>query len=94
MTVGRRGGTRTEDTDEHPRPNLAMAALAKLEPLYSGGVTIGNGSVVNDGAAVVIVGSGAADRIPLTARATTCPEAPGNLDGEARPGAHIDHVLV
>ena len=47
--------------DEHPRPNTTVDALAKLKPLHEGGVTTGgNASGVNDGAAVVLLGSKAA----------------------------------
>lgn len=44
--------------DEHPRPNTDVATLAKLEPLFDGGVvTAGNASGINDGAAALVVGS-------------------------------------
>jgi acetyl-CoA C-acetyltransferase len=44
--------------DEHPRRDSTMESLAKLKPLYEGGVvTAGNASGVNDGAAALIVGS-------------------------------------
>ncbi len=47
--------------DEHPRPNTDLATLAKMRPLYEGGVTTaGNASGVNDGAAALIVASKAA----------------------------------
>src|SRR5690606_39524867 len=47
--------------DEHPRPQSDMAALAKLRPLFEGGVvTAGNASGVNDGAAALLIGSQAA----------------------------------
>jgi acetyl-CoA C-acetyltransferase len=46
------------DADEHPRRDSTMEALAKLKPLFEGGVvTAGNASGVNDGAAALIVGS-------------------------------------
>ena len=45
-------------TDEHPRRDATMEALAKLKPLFEGGVvTAGNASGVNDGAAALIVAS-------------------------------------
>jgi acetyl-CoA C-acetyltransferase len=48
-------------TDEHPRPESTLEALAKLRPLFEGGVvTAGNASGINDGAAVLLVGSRAA----------------------------------
>ena len=46
------------DADEHPRRDSSMDALAKLKPLFEGGVvTAGNASGVNDGAAALIIGS-------------------------------------
>lgn len=46
------------DADEHPRRDSTMESLAKLKPLYEGGVvTAGNASGVNDGAAALIVAS-------------------------------------
>jgi len=46
------------DVDEHPRRDATMEALAKLKPLFEGGVvTAGNASGVNDGAAALIVAS-------------------------------------
>jgi acetyl-CoA C-acetyltransferase len=45
-------------TDEHPRRDATMDSLAKLKPLFEGGVvTAGNASGVNDGAAALIVAS-------------------------------------
>ena len=47
--------------DEHPRPGTDAEALAKMRPLYEGGVTTaGNASGVNDGAVALFVGSKAA----------------------------------
>src|SRR5215831_17726904 len=44
--------------DEHPRRDATMEALAKLKPLFEGGVvTAGNASGVNDGAAALLIGS-------------------------------------
>jgi len=46
------------DADEHPRRDSTMESLAKLKPLYDGGVvTAGNASGVNDGAAALIIAS-------------------------------------
>ena len=47
----------TVDTDEGPRPDTSMEALAKLRPVFAAGgsVTAGNSSPTNDGAAFVIV---------------------------------------
>ena len=46
------------NVDEHPRRDSSMEALAKLKPLFEGGVvTAGNASGVNDGAAALVVAS-------------------------------------
>ena len=52
------------DTDEHPRGDTSLEALAKLPtPFREGGtVTAGNASGVNDGAAALIIASEAAAR--------------------------------
>jgi 3-oxoadipyl-CoA thiolase len=52
------------DTDEHPRGDTTIEALAKLRtPFRAGGtVTAGNASGVNDGAAALIIASEAAAR--------------------------------
>ncbi len=48
----------TVSADEHPRRDSTMESLAKLKPLFEGGVvTAGNASGVNDGAAALVVGS-------------------------------------
>lgn len=47
--------------DEHPRPQTTPESLARLRPLFEGGVvTAGNASGINDGAAALLVGSRAA----------------------------------
>ncbi|MBP0617523.1 3-oxoadipyl-CoA thiolase [Jiella mangrovi] len=58
----RKGDPKVVDTDEHPRADTTMEALAKLRaPFREGGsVTAGNASGVNDGAAALIVASEAA----------------------------------
>jgi len=44
--------------DEHPRRDASMESLARLKPLFEGGVvTAGNASGVNDGAAALVIGS-------------------------------------
>lgn len=44
--------------DEHPRAASTFETLAKLKPLFNGGiVTAGNASGINDGAAALIIGS-------------------------------------
>jgi acetyl-CoA C-acetyltransferase len=46
------------EVDEHPRRDSSMESLARLKPLFEGGVvTAGNASGVNDGAAALLVGS-------------------------------------
>jgi acetyl-CoA C-acetyltransferase len=46
------------DADEHPRRDSTMESLARLKPLFEGGVvTAGNASGVNDGAAALLIGS-------------------------------------
>ena len=49
--------TYTVDTDEGPRPDTSMEALAKLRPAFrqGGSVTAGNSSQTSDGAAFVLV---------------------------------------
>jgi acetyl-CoA C-acetyltransferase len=50
--------TEKMSADEHPRRDSTMEALAKLKPLFEGGVvTAGNASGVNDGAAALLIGS-------------------------------------
>jgi acetyl-CoA acyltransferase len=58
----RKGDPLVVDTDEHPRPETTMDQLAKLKAPFreGGGVTAGNASGVNDGAAGLIIASEAA----------------------------------
>lgn len=59
----RKGAPRIVDTDEHPRATSAEKLAALGTPFREGGsVTAGNSSGVNDGAAAVIIASGAAVR--------------------------------
>ena len=53
----RKGEPKLADTDEHPRPNTTLEALAKLPPAFKkdGTVTAGNASGINDGASAVII---------------------------------------
>ena len=58
----RGGGTRLVDTDEHPRADTTMEALARLRPVRLAAdpdatVTAGNASGQNDGAAACVVTS-------------------------------------
>jgi acetyl-CoA C-acetyltransferase len=54
---GRKGTTTTVDADEHIRPGVTVADLARLKPAFAkeGTVTAGNASGVNDAAAAVIL---------------------------------------
>jgi acetyl-CoA C-acetyltransferase len=58
VTIPSRKEPLSVDTDEHPRRDSSMEALAKLKPLFEGGVvTAGNASGVNDGAAALVIAS-------------------------------------
>jgi acetyl-CoA C-acetyltransferase len=60
------------DTDEGPRRDTSLEALAGLRPVVAGGevVTAGNASSLNDGASAIVVASAAAvERYGLTPRA-------------------------
>ena len=60
------------ERDEQLRPETTLEGLAKLKPVVhaGGSVTAGNASSINDGAAVLLLASGAAvERYGLTARA-------------------------
>ena len=68
----KKGDPKKFDTDEHPRPDTTMEALAKLKPVVkpTGTVTAGNASGVNDGACALLLASGeAAAKYGLTPRA-------------------------
>ncbi len=53
----RKGAPVVVETDEHPRPETTLEALAKLKPAFreGGTVTAGNASGINDGAAVLLM---------------------------------------
>jgi len=55
----RKGEPKLFDTDEHPRPETTLEALAKLKPIVKEGgtVTAGNASGVNDGACALLIAS-------------------------------------
>ncbi|MBF7141763.1 MULTISPECIES: 3-oxoadipyl-CoA thiolase [Pseudomonas] len=68
---GKKGET-VVDTDEHPRPDTTLEALARLKPVNGPDktVTAGNASGVNDGAAALILASAeAVEKHGLTPRA-------------------------
>src|ERR1700745_1188299 len=52
----------TVDEDEHPRPKITLAQLAKLKPLLGtdSTITAGNASGINDGACALLLASAAA----------------------------------
>jgi 3-oxoadipyl-CoA thiolase len=68
-----KGGTaQSIDRDEQLRPETTLEALAKLKPVVRAGgtVTAGNASTINDGAAALLLASGAAvEKYGLEARA-------------------------
>jgi 3-oxoadipyl-CoA thiolase len=57
VTVTTRKGETIVDTDEHPRPDTTIEALAKLRPAFTkdGTVTAGNSSGINDGACATVI---------------------------------------
>lgn len=81
----RKGDPIVFDTDEHPRPDTTLAALAKLRPAFAkddqGTVTAGNSSGVNDGAAaLLLVERETAKRLGLTPLAIVGPSAAAGVD--------------
>ncbi|WP_431281023.1 acetyl-CoA C-acetyltransferase [Humitalea sp. 24SJ18S-53] len=61
VTIKGRKGDTVVSADEYPKPETTREILAKLRPAFSkeGGVTAGNASGINDGAAAIVVMSGA-----------------------------------
>jgi acetyl-CoA C-acetyltransferase len=58
LPASRKGPVPPVADDEHPRPTTDMDTLAKMRPLYEGGVTTaGNASGVNDGAVALMLAS-------------------------------------
>lgn len=53
----RKGPPKLVDTDEHPRADISLEALAKLPPVFKEGgtVTAGNSSGINDAAAAMVL---------------------------------------
>jgi 3-oxoadipyl-CoA thiolase len=81
----RKGEAIVVDTDEHPRPDTTLDALAKLKPAFAkdgdGTVTAGNSSGVNDGAAaLLLVEREAAKRLGLTPLAIVGRSAAAGVD--------------
>ncbi|MDA8194479.1 MAG: thiolase family protein [Thermaerobacter sp.] len=69
--------------DEHPRPDASLAALARLRPSFAqdGSVTAGNASSLSDGAAALVLVSGAMAKRHGLAEL-------GRIVGTARVGVH------
>ena len=68
----KKGDPKRFDTDEHPRPDTTLEALAKLKPVVrnNGTVTAGNASGVNDGSCALLLASeSAAKKFHLKPRA-------------------------
>ncbi|HWY69751.1 MAG TPA: acetyl-CoA C-acetyltransferase [Terriglobales bacterium] len=61
VTIESRKGTQVFARDEHPLPQASLDKMAKLKPVFAadGTVTAGNASGITDGAAAVVLGSGA-----------------------------------
>ena len=61
VTVKGRKGDTVYENDEYPKPETSLEVLQKLRPAFSkeGSVTAGNASGINDGAAALLVMSGA-----------------------------------
>ncbi len=57
VEIKTKNGSVLFDTDEHPKPNTSLEALAKLPPVFDkeGTVTAGNASGLNDAAAALIL---------------------------------------
>jgi acetyl-CoA C-acetyltransferase len=52
----RKVGTRLFSVDEHPRRDVSLESLARLEPVQEGGtITAGNAAGINDGAAAALI---------------------------------------
>ena len=61
IEIKTRKGVTVFDTDEHPRPDTHADALAAMRPAFQkdGTVTAANASGINDGAAAVVLATGA-----------------------------------
>ncbi len=88
LAPGSAGGSKalaTFDTDEHPRPDTTLEALAKLKPAFAkddkGTVTAGNSSGINDGAAaLLLVEATRAEQLGLEPLAFVGPSASAGVD--------------
>lgn len=95
----RKGDPLTIDTDESPRRDTSMDALAKLPPVFTkdGTITAGNAPGVNDGAgAVVVMSSARAEALGKTPLATIIGHAAVGQDAPyiaTTPGLAIQKLL-
>ena len=67
----KKGEPQIFSTDEHPRPDTTLEALARLKPVVKpeGTVTAGNASGINDGSCALLLASeSAARKYELTPR--------------------------
>ncbi len=83
VTVKTRKGELVVSDDEHPKPETTLEVLAKLRAAFAkeGTVTAGNASGINDGAAAVVVMTGAeAARRGLTPMARIASWATAGVD--------------
>ena len=79
----RKGPATVVTRDEHPRPEVTLADLAKLKPAFApdGTVTAGNSSGINDGAAALLLAEEAvARRMGLRPKARVGPSATAGVD--------------
>jgi len=81
----RKGDAIVVDTDEHPRPDTTLEALARLRPVFAADkratVTAGNSSGVNDGAAaLLLVEAERAEALGLTPLAFVGPSASAGVE--------------
>ncbi len=77
VTMGGPKDTRVIERDEHPRPDVTLQKLGKLNPAFAigGTVTAGTSSGINDGAAALVVVRGSSQAqsslVPLARIVTT-----------------------
>jgi acetyl-CoA C-acetyltransferase len=86
---GRKGAVTRIDTDETPRRDTSLEALAKLPPAFKpdGKVTAGNAPGLNDGAAALVVAS--------RARAEAMSQAPlARIVGYAQAAVDPKHIFI
>lgn len=86
---GRKGAVTVVDTDETPRRDTSLEALAKLPPAFKldGKVTAGNAPGLNDGAAALVVAS--------RARAEAMSQAPlARIVGYAQAAVDPKHIFI